>query len=116
MNWYIDVLTKRYAQFAGRARRQEYWMFVLFNVIAAFVLGLIDAMLGLGLLGFIYAVAVFIPSLAVTVRRLHDSGRTGWWVLIGLVPVVGFIILIIFMILDSEPGDNAYGPSPKAAA
>lgn len=116
MNHYIDVLTKRYAQFAGRARREEYWMFFLFNVIAIVVLGAIDAMIGLGLLGFVYAVAVFIPGLAVTVRRLHDSGRTGWWALIGLVPFIGFVILLIFMVLDSEPGDNAYGPNPKAAA
>ena len=91
-------------------------MFFLFNVIAIVVLGAIDAMIGLGLLGFLYAVAVFIPRLAVTVRRLHDSGRTGWWALIGLVPFIGFVILLIFMVLDSEPGDNAYGPNPKAAA
>jgi len=116
MNWYTDVLTKRYAQFTGRARRQEYWMFLLFNVIIAVVIGFVDAVIGWGVLGFLYTLAVLIPGIAVTVRRLHDTGRTGWWILIGFVPLIGFIILIIFMVLDSKPGENPYGPNPKALA
>ena len=120
MNWYLEVL-KKYAVFDGRARRQEYWMFILFNIIITAVLALIDSLIGtvirqagFGLLQGLYDLAVLIPSIAVTVRRLHDTGRTGWWILIGLIPVVGGIVLLIFMLLDSEPGENQYGPNPKA--
>src|SRR3954447_9172658 len=120
MSWYLEVL-KKYAVFSGRARRKEYWMFFLINLIISVVLIAIDnligtfrAQAGVGLLQGIYSLAVLIPSLAVTVRRLHDTGRTGWWILIGLIPVIGGIVLLIFMVLDSEPGANQYGPSPKA--
>jgi uncharacterized membrane protein YhaH (DUF805 family) len=119
MSWYLEVL-KKYAVFSGRARRKEYWMFVLFNIIIILVLALIDYLTGtfspragVGLLGGLYSLAVLIPSIAVTVRRLHDTGRTGWWILIGLIPVIGNIVLLIFMVLDSEPGANEYGPNPK---
>jgi uncharacterized membrane protein YhaH (DUF805 family) len=119
MSWYLEVL-KNYAVFSGRARRMEYWMFVLFNIIILIVLALIDYLTGtfspragVGLLGGLYSLAVLIPSLAVTVRRLHDIGRTGWWILIGLIPVIGNIVLLIFMVLDSEPGANEYGPNQK---
>lgn len=119
MNWYIGVL-KQYAVFSGRARRKEYWFFVLFNIIASAVLTIVDRITGtysadasVGLLSGIYALAVLIPSIAVSVRRLHDTGRTGWWLLIALVPVIGAIVLLIFMVLDSQPGTNEYGPSPK---
>ena len=119
MNWYLEVL-KKYAVFDGRARRQEYWMFILFNIIITAVLALIDSLIGtvirqagFGLLQGLYDLAVLIPSIAVTVRRLHDTGRTGWWILIGLIPVIGGIVLLIFMLLDSEPGENQYGPNPK---
>ncbi|MCC6192867.1 MAG: DUF805 domain-containing protein, partial [Burkholderiales bacterium] len=114
MDWYIGVL-KKYAVFEGRARRKEYWMFILFNLIVAAILNTVDWMVGTGgLLGGIYGLAVLIPGIAVTVRRLHDTGRSGWWILIVLVPLVGWIILLIFMVLDSHPGDNQYGPNPKA--
>jgi uncharacterized membrane protein YhaH (DUF805 family) len=120
MNWYLEVL-KKYAVFSGRARRKEYWMFFLFNLIITFVLILIDSLMGtispqsgLGLLSGLYSLAVLIPSIAVTIRRLHDTGRSGWWILISLVPVLGGIVLLIFMVLDSEPGANQYGPNPKA--
>ncbi|MBT1449654.1 DUF805 domain-containing protein [Glaciecola sp. XM2] len=112
MDWYIGVL-KKYVEFNGRARRTEYWMFFLFNFIISILLGFIDGLLGTGFLGLIYALAVFLPSLAVGVRRLHDTGRSGWWVLIGLIPLIGFIVLIYFFVLDSDTGDNEYGPSPK---
>lgn len=119
MNWYITVL-KKYAVFSGRARRSEYWFFVLFNMIVAFVLGFIDGFLGLGdmeagigLLGTIYGLAVIIPSIAVGVRRLHDTNRSGWWLLISLVPLIGAIVLIVFFVMDSTPGDNRFGPNPK---
>ena len=118
--WYMQVL-KQYAVFSGRAPRREYWFFVLWYLIISIGLAVIDTLLGLrignaGLLQSLYALALLIPSIAVTVRRLHDTGRAGWWVLIVLVPLVGFIVLLIFMLLDTEPRDNEYGPAPKAAA
>ena len=113
MDWYLAVL-KKYAVFSGRARRKEFWMFVLINFIVAVALGVVDMMLGTVFLGFIYALATIIPSLAVGARRLHDIGRTGWWQLIGLVPLIGLIVLIVFFVTDSNPGDNQYGPNPKA--
>ena len=117
MNWYIDVL-KKYAVFSGRAQRAEYWYFVLFNILISFVLAVIDSTTGsfspetgIGFLGGLYSLAILIPSIAVSVRRLHDTGRTGWWLLIFLVPLIGAITLLIFMIFDSHPGDNEYGPN-----
>ncbi|QDT92608.1 DUF805 domain-containing protein [Gimesia algae] len=120
MNWYLAVL-KKYADFEGRARRKEYWMFFLFNIIISFVIGILGAIIGEtgGLitvsLSGLYSLFIFIPSIAVTVRRLHDTNRTGWWILIGLIPFFGAIILFIFMILDSDPNANAYGENPKLA-
>ena len=120
MNWYVEVL-KKYAVFSGRARRKEYWYFLLFNIIIGFVLGLIEGTTGLArknpqsILGLIYSLAVLLPGLAVSVRRLHDTGRSGWLVLIALVPFVGGIILLVFMAQDGTPGENQYGPNPKAA-
>ena len=122
LSWYLEAL-KKYAVFGGRSRRREYWYFVLFNIIVTIVLGWIDALLGTrgsyagaGLLSGIYALAILIPTLAVTVRRLHDIDRTGWWILIGLVPLIGGIVLLVFALLDGTPGDNRYGPNPKGAA
>jgi uncharacterized membrane protein YhaH (DUF805 family) len=118
MNWYTAVL-KKYAVFNGRARRKEYWMFVLFNVIIAlvlFILELITNSLAITVLYYIYGLAVLVPSLAVTVRRLHDTNRTGWWIFIGLVPFVGEIILLVFVATDGNSGDNQYGPDPKAGS
>ena len=121
MSWYLQAL-KKYAVFSGRSRRMEYWYFVLFNIIVSIVLGAIDALLGtlgsgmgVGLLSGIYGLAILIPSLAVTVRRLHDIDRSGWWILIGLVPLIGAIVLLVFALLDSTPGSNQYGPNPKGA-
>ncbi|MFB7373585.1 DUF805 domain-containing protein [Streptomyces sp. NPDC056222] len=117
MNWYLDVL-KKYATFSGRARRQEYWMFTLFNVIAVVVLAIIDnAVLGVyPALTAVYMLGVLLPTLAVTVRRLHDTGRSGWWYLIAFVPLVGGIILFVFTVLEGEGQPNAYGDNPKAIA
>ncbi|MCC3775461.1 DUF805 domain-containing protein [Streptomyces sp. UNOB3_S3] len=113
MNWYVDVL-KKYAVFNGRARRQEYWMFTLVNTVISIVLAIADEVLGTqSVLGAVYMLAVLLPSLAVTVRRLHDTDRSGWWILIGLVPIVGWIVLLVFTCLDSTPHHNAHGPSPK---
>ena len=120
MNYFIDCLTKKYACFSGRARRQEYWMFVLFNIIAGIIIGVISGVLvgvtkvtAFAYLGSIYNLAILIPGLAVLFRRLHDIGKSGWWWLIGLIPFVGWIVLIVFCCLDSQPGDNQYGPNPK---
>lgn len=118
MNWYLHVL-KNYAVFSGRARRAEYWWFFLFNLLASIVLSIIDNVTGLisaggfGILGTIYALAVLIPGLAVLVRRLHDTNRSGWWVLIAFVPLIGAIVLLVFAVLDSQPETNQYGPNPK---
>jgi len=114
MNWYIKVL-KNYAEFSGRARRKEYWMFVLFNCIFALVLSLIGLLTFgmLYILSILYGVAVFVPALAVAVRRLHDIGKSGWYYLIILIPVAGPIWFLVLMCTDSQPGDNKYGPNPK---
>lgn len=115
MNYYIDAW-KNYVNFQGRARRKAYWMFVLFNIIVAVVLGIIDNVIGTGgLLGGIYSLAVLLPGIALGVRRLHDIGKSGWWLLIALVPLIGFIVLLIFAVTDSQPGENQYGPNPKGA-
>lgn len=117
MGWYLQVL-KKYAVFSGRAQRAEFWFYALFNAIILFVLELLaksDALSAFRFLAAIYALAVFIPGVAVTVRRLHDTSRTGWWALLPLIPVIGPIVLLVFMCLDSTPGGNDYGPNPKAA-
>ena len=115
MNWYIEVL-KKYAVFSGRAHRTEFWMFCLFNFIVSFVLGFIQGLIGIGsALSGLYTLAILIPSIAVSARRLHDTNRSGWWQLIGLIPIIGFIVLIVFYVQDSE-ADNKFGANPKAVA
>ncbi|WP_329569681.1 DUF805 domain-containing protein [Kitasatospora sp. NBC_01266] len=115
MNWYLAVL-KNYVGFSGRARRREYWMFTLVGVIISFVLQIVDSAAGTNdVLGAIYTLAVLLPSLAVLFRRLHDTGRSGWWALFFLIPIVGWIVLIVFTATDSQPGTNKYGPNPKLA-
>ncbi len=115
MKWYLEVL-KKYAVFNGRARRTEYWMFALFNLIIAFVLGIVEVILGSpGVVGILYTLAVIIPSIAVSVRRLHDTERSGWCLLISFVPLIGAIVLLVFMVQDSKPGQNQYGANPKEA-
>ena len=122
MSWYLEVL-KKYAVFDGRAGRPEYWYFVLFNFIASIVLGIADSLMGtfssdahMGLLEGIYSLAVLCPSIAVGIRRLHDIGRSGWWLLVGLIPLVGWIILIIWAATESDTGANQYGPGPATIA
>lgn len=121
MNWYLAVINK-YADFSGRARRKEYWMFFLFNIIISFAVGLVGGLIGgrNGLFALslpaLYTLFIFLPSLAVTVRRLHDTNRSGWWVLVTFVPFIGALVLFVFTILDSDPEANTYGPNPKLAA
>lgn len=119
MNWYLNVL-KKYAVFNGRAQRKEYWLFVLFNLIISIVLAFVDGKMGffnpeigIGTLGTIYGLAVLLPAIGVSIRRLHDTERSGWWLLIGLIPLIGAIVLIVFFVLDSTHGSNEYGPNPK---
>lgn len=116
MNWFVAVL-KKYAVFSGRARRKEYWMFTLIYILIAIVLGFLDGMLGgAGILGILLAIGLFVPSLAVTVRRLHDTDRSGWWVLIAFVPFVGWLVLLVFMVLAGTSGSNQYGEDPLGEA
>ena len=119
MEWYLQVL-KKYAEFSGRARRKEYWMFVLFNIIFLVVAMVIDNIMGttVGILPYgvfyiIYSLAILIPALAVSVRRLHDIGKSGWMILVSLIPFIGAIWLLILMVTDSNLGENQYGPNPK---
>ncbi|HET7268449.1 MAG TPA: DUF805 domain-containing protein [Oleiagrimonas sp.] len=123
MNWYLEVLRNNYANFTGRARRQEYWMYTLVNCIIAVVLYVLAIALRGNALGAIfmvayalYALAVLIPGLAVAARRLHDTGRSGWWQLIALVPFVGGIILLVFLVLEGHQGSNEFGGDPKAVS
>jgi uncharacterized membrane protein YhaH (DUF805 family) len=120
MNWFMDVLRNKYATFEGRARRKEYWFYVLFYVLVFCVLAFVDGLIGtfseeagLGLISGLFVLATLVPSLAVTVRRLHDTDRSGWWVLIGLIPIAGDLVLLVFTVMDSQPGANQYGPNPK---
>ena len=107
MNWYIEVL-KKYAVFSGRARRKEYWMFFLINIIISFVLGFVEGLLGgQGIIGNIYSLAVLIPGIAVGVRRMHDADHSGWWLLF---PIVNFV----FAVTEGTRGDNRFGSDPKA--
>lgn len=135
----ISTCFGKYASFTGRAQRSEFWWFWLFNVIVVMVLNIVDNAVGwvidlgtetlqtasgpitfatgdLGALSTIWALVVFLPMLSVTIRRLHDSNRSGWWWWIGFVPCVGFIVLLVFLLLDSTPGDNRFGPNPKGYA
>lgn len=121
MNWYVKVL-KQYFDFKSRARRKEYWMFTLVNILILAVLSVIDFVVlgadietGGMILYPIYALLVLIPSLAVGVRRLHDSGRSGWNMLTVFIPIIGSLVLIYFLVQDSEVGENKWGANPKKA-
>jgi uncharacterized membrane protein YhaH (DUF805 family) len=116
MNWYLAVL-QNYVGFEGRARRTEYWMFALFNAIIFIVLAILASFVHFFyILYALYGLAVLLPSLAVGFRRLHDIDKTAWWLLIGLIPFVGAIILLVFACTPGTQGPNQYGPDPKAGA
>ena len=119
MNWFLIAL-KKYATFSGRAQRAEYWYFFLFYLLIFIGLSILDGLTGsfsaesgMGFLGGLLSLALFVPSLAVGVRRLHDTGRSGWFLLLALIPLVGAIVLLVFAVQDSTPGENQYGPNPK---
>jgi uncharacterized membrane protein YhaH (DUF805 family) len=121
LNWYIAAI-KKYAVFSGRARRKEYWFFGLFSVLISFGLLIAQVLAGfaikeagwvVGTLASLYMLAMIVPSIAVTVRRLHDTGHIGWWYLLGILPLIGPIIVIVWLARDSDPLANKYGPNPK---
>ena len=122
IQWFRQVLAK-YALFRGRARRREYWRFVLNYLLCYAALLVVDLLTGTfsfesqrGLLGGMFLLFMFIPALAVAVRRLHDTGRSGWWLLLAVIPLVGQLVLLYFFIDEGDEGDNDYGPDPKARA
>jgi uncharacterized membrane protein YhaH (DUF805 family) len=110
MDYFIGAL-KKYADFTGRARRQEYWMFILIYMIINIVL----AILGLEVISALVGLGLLIPSISIAARRLHDTGRSGWWLLIALLPVIGIIVLIVFLAQDGHD-TNDYGVNPKSGA
>ncbi|WP_405817720.1 DUF805 domain-containing protein [Streptomyces sp. NBC_01390] len=112
MNYFIEAL-KKYAVFSGRARRKEYWMFILFAVIGYLALLGIGYAIDMVWIAFVFYAALLLPALGVSVRRLHDTNRSGWWFFFGLVPLVGGITLLVFYCLDGDQGENNYGSSPK---
>ncbi|CAM3739989.1 Inner membrane protein YhaH [Vibrio aerogenes CECT 7868] len=113
MNWFTAAF-KKYTVFSGRARRKEYWMFYLFMMIFMLITCILDVLVGsYGLITGLFGLAVLLPSLSLTIRRLHDTGRSGWWCFITLVPVVGAIAFFVFTVLPGNFGDNQYGPDPK---
>lgn len=111
----------KYVDFSGRARRSEYWYFTLFSFLLGVVTNVLDLVLGTdydgatsgGLINTIGTLALFLPGLAVAVRRLHDTDRSGWWILLGLIPIIGWIVLIVWFCTDSKAGENRFGPNPK---
>lgn len=120
MNWYLKAF-KQYATFSGRAQRAEYWYFVLFYILGYLVMSFFDGLIGtfsmeagIGALGGIFLLVHVLPSIAVSVRRLHDIGRTGWWYLLVIIPLIGPLVLLVFSVMDSKE-DNQYGPNPKLA-
>lgn len=139
MNEYLKVLTQQYADFSGRARRREYWMFTLihFVVMTVLYIPILISLLSMSTetemsdgapdfsdlspvtfifmgLYFLYALATLVPSLAVAIRRLHDTGKTGWMYLVSLIPLVGSLLLLFFLVQDSESAANKWGPNPKS--
>jgi len=118
MAWYFKVLMN-YVGFGSRARRREFWGFALVHAVIIVLLVMVDSFLsggandGYGVLSGLYWLATLLPTLAVGVRRLHDTGRSGLWILVGLVPILGWIVLVFLYLMDSEPGTNPYGPNPK---
>jgi uncharacterized membrane protein YhaH (DUF805 family) len=131
MEWMLMPL-KRYADFSGRSRRKEYWMFILFMVLVYLALGVLLTVLGLSgdedgslfnvgggatiIILLLFGLAVIIPSIAVQVRRFHDQDKSGWFVLLNLIPYLGGIIVLVFMCLEGTKGPNRYGPDPKGGA
>ena len=127
-NMALKAFWSNYRNFKGRARRSEYWFIQLFLIVTNLGAAVIDLALmdgdvdrfiangGGGIVGLIWIIATIVPALAVLIRRLHDTNRSGWWALIGFVPVIGTIVILVFTVSDSDQGENRYGSSPKGAA
>lgn len=107
-----NILTKKYVCFEGRAGRAEFWYWALVCFIINIVLGVVDQIIGIGIFEGLFGLATLLPGIGVAIRRLHDTNRSGWWLLIGLIPIVGFIVLIIFYVQEGQKGANQYGPAP----
>ena len=124
----LRTFWKRYRDFRGRSRRSEYWLIQLFLVVTNIAVAIIDLALmgwdvdrfvangGGGIVGLVWILVTIVPALAVLVRRLHDTGKSGWWALVGLLPLVGAIVLLVFTVTDSTPGENKFGLSPKESS
>jgi len=126
--YFLDTIKYRYAKFSGRATRSEFWYFVLFYVVIVIVMKLLDTyainpLLGStpeeaaqgGFLQVLFALALLVPSITVSVRRLHDIGKSGWWILLALIPLVGVLVLLYFYVIDSQSGSNMHGENPKGS-
>ena len=113
-DWYLKCIKQHYADFEGRARRTEYWMFFLVNFLISLVLTIIGRIIHVPIIGTLYGLAVLVPHLAVGARRLHDTGKSAWLLLIGLIPILGWIGLIVLFAIAGDQGSNQYGPDPKA--
>ncbi len=111
----VRTVLSKYADFTGRARRSEFWFWELAVIIASIIGAILDAIIGVQLFQIVIALGTLIPGLAVGARRLHDIDKSGWWQLIGIIPIVGWIILIVWWATGSKP-DNQYGPNPKVSA
>jgi uncharacterized membrane protein YhaH (DUF805 family) len=105
-----------YVKFDGRASRPAFWWWALFAFLVGLAANIIDAVIGISILSALVGLALLLPGLSVSIRRLHDTNRSGWWVLIGLIPLVGLIVLIVFWVQESDAGPNKYGPPPAVAA
>lgn len=115
MNWYLDVLKNHYADFNGRAHREEFWMYVLFNLLVAIGVAIVVAIIRVPLLQHLYSLATLVPTLAVGARRLHDTNKSGWLQLLLLIPLLGLIILIVLWAQPTAPGSNPFGDAPRGA-
>ena len=117
--WFLNPLKEKFADFSGRARRKEFWMFYLFCSIISSILSVIDSVLdlgstiGFGVLSPIFSLIILIPYLAVSVRRLHDTNKTGWYLLLLLLPIIGWIWLLVLFVIEGDEGKNEYGDDPK---
>ncbi len=112
MHWFLDPIQNHYATFSGRTGREAFWMFMLFYFVIYIGLTIVLSLVGLEAAVMLFTLGVLIPSIAITTRRLHDIGKSGWWQLIGFIPLLGLIVMIIFLIRESDTGDNEYGANP----
>ena len=113
MHWFIDPIKNKYANFTGRASRKEFWMFTLFYVLIYIAVAIVGAVVKFPALAFLFSLGIIIPVVAITTRRLHDIGKSGWWQIIEVIPVIGPIVMIVWLVHGSDTGENKYGPNPK---